>query len=299
MTTAGDWIREHGQEFEPARGFLLPYLQYGPNNQYMQLMEAAVAAKALGRSLLMPHFLSWVNDETGSAGRASSFADTFDVDAVSRFVSLEPIQQAQQHTLVSLSEYKDKKLSQFLSLQRIPCCPRRQKFRKGTTVASEAQIQGLVRQTRLLAAPTIGWYSFFSVDRVLMLQAARHFLRAPKVRQRAQTISQRLFGGEPYVAVHLRREATEIGCSRGAPSVLCPLSGPEYTLDTQQARTFSGAHQVVAAGGHAPRVKRPLGRAEVVRHGRRQVGAVAAHSEIAGGLARGPLTTAPPRAGTG
>ena len=236
MTTAGDWIREHGQEFEPARGYLLPYLQYGPNYQYMQLMEAAVAAKALGRSLLMPHFLSWVNDETGSAGRASSFAETFDVDAVSRFVSLEPIQQAKPHTLVTLAKYKERKLSQFLSLQRMPCCPRRQKFRKGTVVTSEAHIQGLVNQARLTAASTIGWYSFFSVDRALMLQAARHFLRAPKVRQRASAISQQLFGGEPFVAVHLRREATEIGCSRGSPSVLCPLPGPDYTLDTQQAR---------------------------------------------------------------
>jgi hypothetical protein len=65
-------------------------------------------------------------------------------------------------------------------------------------------------------------------------QAARHFLRAPRVRERAQAIARQLFGDEPFMAVHLRREATEIGCAHGAPSVLCPKPGPEYTLDTRQ-----------------------------------------------------------------
>lgn len=62
-TQAGSWLQHNSAG---RASLLLPYLQYGPNNQYLQLMEAAVAARALGRSLAVPRFHSWVNDETGS-----------------------------------------------------------------------------------------------------------------------------------------------------------------------------------------------------------------------------------------
>ena len=90
---------------------LLPYVQYGPNNQFMQLMEAAVAAKALGRTLLVPSFRAWVQDETGSRGSHVRFQDVWDEDVLSRYVPLAHgarRSQLKSHTLITLADYKQK-----------------------------------------------------------------------------------------------------------------------------------------------------------------------------------------------
>jgi hypothetical protein len=91
--------------------FLLPYVQYGPNNQFMQLMEAAVAAKALGRALLVPSFRAWVQDETGSRGSHVRFQDVWDEDVLSRYVQLAHgarRSSLKSHTLITLADYKQK-----------------------------------------------------------------------------------------------------------------------------------------------------------------------------------------------
>lgn len=79
-TTAAAWLKQ--RRALASELCLLPYLQFGPNNQFLQLMEAAVVAKALGRVLLLPEFHSWVGDETSSRGTIVAFHETFDRESV-------------------------------------------------------------------------------------------------------------------------------------------------------------------------------------------------------------------------
>lgn len=258
--TAGEFMRRHA---DARRFVVMPYLQYGPNNQacshdlplsllsghacsgpgprsqFLQLMEAAVVARSLGRSLVMPNFRAWLNDETGSRGTAQTFPDTFDVDAVNRFVPLSTASEAwvgrgRSHLVLSTNDMKQQRLADFLAAQRLPCCPQRRRLRGVGSIANAWQVQQLVRQAGVASAPVIGWHSFFSLERALLLEAARAFRRAPAVQHRARALASSLFGSRPFLAVHLRREKTELGCVRGRPSVLCPKTGPEWTLDTRQ-----------------------------------------------------------------
>ena len=73
--TAGAWLLQHGPEAAP----LLPYLQAGPNNQYISLIEAAVVAKALNRPLVLPNFHAWAEDETAARMELQPIERTFEV----------------------------------------------------------------------------------------------------------------------------------------------------------------------------------------------------------------------------
>lgn len=246
-------------------GFLLPYLQYGPNNQFLQLMEAAVAAKALGRALLVPSFRAWVQDETSSAGSLIRFEDTWDVDELSNFVQLaHPPSRTSTltgHTLVALADYKQKATEDYLRVQRLPCCPKKKRI-KGAQVSSTEQVRRLARDAGVgPQQPLIGWYSFFTTARPQLVEAARHFRRAAPIRTHAERVAEALFGGEPFLAVHLRREMTDLGCAFGHPTVLCPKDGAQWTIETPQVlreikavQERSGLRHVYIATIHPPMV---------------------------------------------
>ena len=246
-------------------GFLLPYLQYGPNNQFLQLMEAAVAAKALGRALLVPSFRAWVQDETSSAGSLIRFEDTWDVDALANYVQLaHPPSRTSTltgHTLVALADYKQKATETYLRAQRLPCCPKKKRV-KGTQVGSIEQVRRIARDAGIgPQQPLIGWYSFFTTARPQLVEAARHFRRAAPIRTQAERLAEALFGGEPFLAVHLRREVTDLGCAVGHPTVLCPKDGAQWTIETPQVlreieavQQRSGLRHVYIATIHPPMV---------------------------------------------
>ena len=61
----------------------------GPNNQYLQLILAALAAKASGRTLLLAPFVRWSRDAGSSF--AHNFSSTFDARALARFVSVQHV----------------------------------------------------------------------------------------------------------------------------------------------------------------------------------------------------------------
>ena len=115
---------------------------------------------------------------------------------------------------------------------------------KGAVVDSADTVQRIVTDAGVWPkVPLLGWYSFFTVERPMMLEAARFFRRAAPIRRQADQLADALFGGEPFLAVHLRRESTDLGCARGHPTVLCPRDGGIWTIETPQARTQRQRHR--------------------------------------------------------
>jgi len=202
-------------------------------------MEAAVVARSLDRTLMVPGFQAWVNDETGSKDSFVSFEETFDMQAVQLYVPIVPISRLQHSAawkdqrVLTTSDYKKARMATYLEHQGLECCPRKS-FRKVGGLTSAREIQRIVADEGLSSIQQLGWYSFFSLSRELTLEAARHFVRAPHIRRAAQQAQMALFGKERFLAVHLRREATDIGCTRGAPTVLCSRPGAEWSVETEQ-----------------------------------------------------------------
>lgn len=133
------------------------------------------------------------------------------------------------HVLLSASDIKKGRVATYLAEQRVPCCPTKRKLKpdrpgEGSvrtlaevrTLVAEAAAGGAGKKTAFdPEAPMLGWYSFFVMGKPLLLDAARAFQRAPHVRASATAVARSLFGGEPYLAVHLRREATQVGVAGG------------------------------------------------------------------------------------
>jgi hypothetical protein len=189
--TAGAWVQQLEAQSAP-RLYVLPYLQYGPNNQYLQLMEAAVVARALGRALVAPTFNAWVNDESASGGQTFAFEETFDAGAVARCIPLVAPADAMRagikgHPLVMMSDFSAKKTQRFLAAQRLPCCPRHQRLPK-QRIASEEQLQRMLHFDRGVPA-VLGWHSFFAVERKLLLATAKCFARASPIRAQAHALA--------------------------------------------------------------------------------------------------------------
>ena len=242
---------------QPQR-WLLPYLQFGPNNQYEQLMEAAAVAKALGRALILPRFQAWAGDRSSSANTTVPFETTFDTAALRRYLPVVTVDALRRfligertHTLLALTGLDE---SKFLRAQQLPCCPRRKRAHS-EPLRSAAEARTFVRAQGLHQAKVLGWHSFFGVaERPLLLDAARAFQRAPAIRSWARAAATKLFDGQPFLAVHLRREATKLGCAAGHPSVLCSKPGAQYSVETEQvaseitrARQLARVHRVYIA----------------------------------------------------
>ena len=83
-------LKLHPKSSSPP-GLLYPFSCVGgPNNQYRQLLEAALAAKASGRAaFVLPPFVKWNRDQ--SSRYAYNFSSTFDAAALSRFVPTVPV----------------------------------------------------------------------------------------------------------------------------------------------------------------------------------------------------------------
>jgi hypothetical protein len=132
-------------------------------------------------------------------------------------------QQLGEHILVSASEIKKERVAAYLAEQGLPCCPKKRKLKPARpgegSVRTLDEVRALVAQAAggggkkksfNAEAPVLGWYSFFLMGRPLLLDAARAFQRAPHVHASAAALTGTLFSGEPYLAVHLRREATQV-----------------------------------------------------------------------------------------
>jgi hypothetical protein len=133
---------------------------------------------------------------------------------------------------------------------------------KGAVVDSVDAVERIVTDAGVMPkVPLLGWYSFFTVERPQLLEAARFFRRAAPIRRQAEQVADALFGGEPFLAVHLRRESTDLGCARGHPTVLCPRDGGIWTIETPQVlaeikavQLSSGLRNVYIATIHPPMV---------------------------------------------
>ena len=73
----------------PAGQWLYPFSSVGgPNNQYLQLILAALAAKASNRTLLLAPFVKWGHNP---GTFAKNFSSTFDAGALARFVPVQSL----------------------------------------------------------------------------------------------------------------------------------------------------------------------------------------------------------------
>ena len=79
-------------------------------------------------------------------GTLIRFEDTWDVEALSRYVALaNPPKRSDTltgHTLVALADYKQKATEEYLRVQRLPCCPKKARL-KGAQATSAEQVRRL------------------------------------------------------------------------------------------------------------------------------------------------------------
>ena len=73
----------------------------GPNNQYLQLILAALAAKASGRTLLLAPFVKWGHDP---GTFAKNFSSTFDAGALARFVPVRSLAAPRAFSFSAVSQ---------------------------------------------------------------------------------------------------------------------------------------------------------------------------------------------------
>ena len=94
----------------PAGQWLYPFSSVGgPNNQYLQLILAALAAKASGRTLLLAPFVKWGHNP---GTFAKNFSSTFDAGALARFVPV--------HSLVAPRAFSFSAVSQVVTAGGAP-----------------------------------------------------------------------------------------------------------------------------------------------------------------------------------
>ena len=86
----------------PAGQWLYPFSSVGgPNNQYLQLILAALAAKASGRTLLLAPFVKWGHDP---GTFAKNFSSTFDAGALARFVPVRSLAAPRAFSFSAVSQ---------------------------------------------------------------------------------------------------------------------------------------------------------------------------------------------------
>ena len=93
---------DHLPRGAPAGRWLYPFSSVGgPNNQYLQLILAALAAKASGRTLLLAPFVKWTHDR-GTFAR--NFSSTFDAGALARFVPVHSLTAPRTFSFSAVSQ---------------------------------------------------------------------------------------------------------------------------------------------------------------------------------------------------
>ena len=86
----------------PAGQWLYPFSSVGgPNNQYLQLILAALAAKASGRTLLLAPFVKWGHNP---GTFAKNFSSTFDAGALARFVPVQSLEAPRAFSFSAVSQ---------------------------------------------------------------------------------------------------------------------------------------------------------------------------------------------------
>lgn len=86
----------------PAGQWLYPFSSVGgPNNQYLQLILAALAAKASGRTLLLAPFVKWGHNP---GTFAKNFSSTFDAGALARFVPVRSLAAPRAFSFSAVSQ---------------------------------------------------------------------------------------------------------------------------------------------------------------------------------------------------
>ena len=222
--------------------YLVPLLSYGPNNQFDGLLEATSLAFLTNRTLLLPHsFARWYRDEASPAH--VPFEDVFDAAPLLAtgqvaFVDAEirALWSRKLDWSVLASPMRKQRLDHALFQLGLQGRPKHKHVVKAHSRAKDVK-QQFADHARLREATFVAIAPLFVIDgeRSLLLNAARLRERSQRIKDLASKARVALFGDArddvaPLLAVHVRRESTEIGCHDGARFVVCPR--PEGTVST-------------------------------------------------------------------
>ena len=102
LFTGGYPGADHRRVLPPAGQWLYPFSSVGgPNNQYLQLILAALAAKASNRTLLLAPFVKWGHNP---GTFAKNFSSTFDAGALARFVPVQSLAAPRAFSFSAVSQ---------------------------------------------------------------------------------------------------------------------------------------------------------------------------------------------------
>lgn len=216
--------------------FLVPILLYGPNNQYNGLLEAMAVAKLTGRILVVPkYFARWYRDDTSreripvdSVFEPSDFVATVTPDEV------RDLYVRKLRWTIMASPVPTERLRGAMDLLDLPCCPGKLSkvpaHSRAATVVDHFTSEPLLNATFVVISPLF----LLDQEKSLLVDAAKHRHRAHAIRYMARRARSKLFGdtGEPLLAVHIRRESTNLGCAKDRRFVAC--NDPGRTVSTAE-----------------------------------------------------------------
>ncbi|KAJ8601280.1 hypothetical protein CTAYLR_007754 [Chrysophaeum taylorii] len=233
--------------------YLVPILLYGPNNQFSGLLEGAAIAKLTNRTLVVPRFFGrWYRDNASAA--TASFDDVFDLAALAAYVDVSRAEDVQYAAALLAAPVPKDRLRHAMALIPLPCCPSRKlepplrSHSRATAVAKALDVSA----TFVAIAPLF----VLDGERRVLVEAAKFRVRAPEIRALAAKAEARFFGTDDRVlAVHVRRESTDLGCDDRRRYVVCPR--PRDRIETSEilAAIAASAREVGATSvyiAHAP-----------------------------------------------
>ena len=206
--------------------YLVPLLLYGPNNQYSGFLDGLAIAKLTNRTLVLPkYFARWYRDTVSSP--KVSFNEVFEHSNFSDYVDValaddvRPLFQRKLQWTILASPVPKARLVDALDLLEFPCCPSKKALIPSHSRAKlvEDAFAKLTATTFVCLAPLF----VLDGEKRLLLEAAEHRVRSQRIRSFASLARTSLFGSaEAVLAVHIRRESTDLGCDDRRRYIVCP-----------------------------------------------------------------------------
>lgn len=254
--------------------YLVPILLYGPNNQFQGLLEAAVIARLVERTLVLPrNFSSWYRD--GVSPKTIPFDDVFDSAFLGNFTPLKFVDKDIQELYTKklpwttiTSPVPQSRLSAALSNIGFDSAPSKKMIVPGHLKSD--MIRHYFAEPPLKLPSFVIMATFQSLaptEEGLLVEAAHFRLRSERVRNLAKRLLQSIFSEDGHgfvMAVHVRRESTTLGCSSLRRYVACPLLNQTISTEEIVSRVVGvasdlGVHKIyLAHADGGPRAERQI-----------------------------------------
>ena len=209
------------------RKYLVPLLLYGPNNQFSAILEGMAVAKLTGRTFVVPkYFGRWYRD--GLSEPRTLFGDVFELEesfvGLARTEDIFDVYARKKSWAILASPVPKTRLRDAMTLLDLPCCP----SKKGSTISSHSRarhLKSFFSQAPFRNATFVFVAPLFILDgeHGLLLEAAKSRNRSETIRHFAVQATDHFFGKKKNIlAVHVRRESTDLGCDDERRYVVCP-----------------------------------------------------------------------------